>query len=53
MNNCVDTGICKEGFKTKDENGNIIVINKENCTKNGFKWYEEDESCNLRRKIYN
>ena len=51
MSNCVDTGICKEGFKTKNENNSTIVINKENCIKNGFKWYEEDKSCNLRENI--
>lgn len=49
MNICVDTGICQEGFKTKNKDGILFVINKENCINNGYIWYEEDKSCNLRK----
>ena len=49
MSICVDEGICKEGFKTKNKDGILFVINKENCINNGYKWYEEDKSCNLRK----
>src|SRR5574344_1388668 len=49
INFCADTGICREGFKAKTENGTLFIINKENCIKYGYKWIEQEKSCNLRK----
>lgn len=49
MDYCIDTGICPEGFKTKNDDGIPFEINKENCIKYGYKWYEEENTCNLRK----
>jgi len=51
LDSCLDTGLCREGIiKMQDNKGNAIPINKENCTNNGYVWYEKDKACNLRKK---
>lgn len=50
IDSCLDSGLCREGITNMQDNkGNSISINKENCINNGYKWYEEDKSCDLRK----
>lgn len=47
---CLDSGVCREGTTNiKDKHGKFVSINKENCINNGYKWYEKDKSCDLRK----
>ena len=41
---CLDTGYCKSGIEINTEYGKI-KINKQNCLKYKWKWYEEDKAC--------
>ena len=50
IDTCVDTEICVEGMTMKNNQGQMVTINKENCIKYGYVWYEEDKSCDLRAK---
>ncbi len=48
MELCIDMGICPEGIKMKNDEGVLFEINKENCSKYGYKWNDERRDCNLR-----
>lgn len=52
MDYCIDTGICPEGIEMKNDDDVLFEINKENCIKYGYKWYEGENTCNLRIKTY-
>lgn len=47
MELCIDMGICPEGIKMKNEKGILFQINKENCIKYGYKWDEQNRSCDM------
>lgn len=49
MDTCIDTGICPEGIKWKNDEGVLFEINKENCLKYGYKWYDSDKECYIRK----
>lgn len=43
---CIEDGDCKAG-RVIYANGQKILINKENCIKNGFEWYEKNQMCKI------
>ena len=43
---CLDTGFCKSGIEINTEYGKV-KIDKQNCLKYKWKWYEEDNACFL------
>ena len=49
LNTCGDMNICKEGKEMWTEHG-LILVNKENCLKYNWEWYEETKKCNMRYK---
>lgn len=45
---CLDTGICVEGIKTRNKEGILFEVTKENCIKYGYKWNIDKKECNFR-----
>ena len=45
---CLDFGLCKEGLELKD-NGKPFVMTKEYCIKTNHLWYEDSNTCNMRK----
>lgn len=43
---CIEDGDCKAG-RVIYANGQKILINKENCIKNGFEWFEKGQMCKI------
>ena len=44
---CLDTNICPKDYEINTEHG-LVKLNKENCTKYGWKWLEKAQMCNMR-----
>ena len=45
--NCLDTGMCKEGLEVNTEYG-LVRINKENCTKYNWEWLDKIKTCEIK-----
>ncbi len=44
---CIDTGVCVEGIPW-GVGDDRIIINKETCENNNWKWYDDRNVCNMR-----
>ena len=50
---CVEDGLCDEGLEVTAKDGKRVIINKENCIKNGWEWIEDGKTCNIWNKNNN
>lgn len=44
---CIEDGDCEEGRVIHTEKYGDVKINKENCLKYNWEWYEDGKWCNL------
>ena len=50
VTDCIEFGFCKEGVPVINHQGKEVIINKQTCIDNNWKWDAETNDCYIRKE---